>query len=90
MSDDGMRIVRGKGRRPKTSTAPRTLAQVLPGGVALIAVRVGAHLAGPAKGTFDTVLCRPFDLAAREELYLGDLIIASAQRVAVYEFEEEP
>ena len=83
-----MRIVR-TGRKPKWSTSPQNLSEVQPGLVVLIAVRVCAFLGGPVKGKRDTVLCRPFDLVKREELFIGDLVIAHCERVAVYEGSDE-
>ena len=87
--DHGMRIVRGRGRRAKTSSNPRTLHEAEAGSVVLIAVRVCAHLAGPAHGVFDHVLCRPFDLRAKRELYTSDLGIAHAERVPCYPIDDD-
>lgn len=87
--NEGMRIVRGKGQRAKVSTQPSVLAEVAQGAVVLIAVRVGAHLAGPAKGPLTTVLCRCADVATGLELYrCGDLVIAHSQLVTVWNMED--
>jgi len=86
---DGMRIVRGRGQRPKISRVPGALAEVAPGQVVLIAVRVSAHLAGPAKGAFSTTLCRLYDLGTGLENYkAGDLIIRDSHTIAVFAREE--
>lgn len=90
MSDDneGMRLVRGK--KPKYAGSPRTLDQVAPGAVVLVALRVGAHLAGPGHGPRTTALCRMFAAPNREELYVcGDLIVARADLVPVYPERED-
>jgi hypothetical protein len=83
--DDGMRIVRGRGQKPKVKNVPGALAEVAPGQVVFLAVRVAAHLAGPARGPYTTTLCRPFDLATGLEMYrVGDLIIRDSNTVPVY------
>ncbi len=87
--NEGMRIVRGKGQRAKVQAQPSVLAEVAQGAVVLIPVRVGAHLAGPAKGPLTTVLCRCADVATGLEIYrCGDLIIAHADELAVYRLED--
>lgn len=87
--DDGMRIVRGNGQRPKVARVPLTLAEAAPGSVVLVAVRVGAHLAGPAKGPYSDALVRLYDMDSLAELYSsGDLVVRQTQRVPVYTVQE--
>lgn len=90
MSDDeGMRIVRGKGKRPKLRVEPATLLEVAAGRVVFIPVRVGAHLAGPGKGPYTDVLARVYDLDTEAELYrCGDLVVRHASLVEALLLEE--
>jgi hypothetical protein len=82
-NDHGMRLIRGP--RRKYPRVPRTLIEVPPGQVVLIAVRVAAHLAGCGKGDYTDTLCRAYDVVGREELYrCGDLYVARAQLVAIH------
>jgi hypothetical protein len=89
MDDEGMRILRGKGKRPRYATNPKTLLEVEPGRVVLICVRVAAHFAGP-RGEYTDVMVRPFDYAEQMEIYgCGELYIPKCYLVATYEAEEE-
>jgi hypothetical protein len=87
--DDGMRIKRGTGQRPKVSTRPTVLSQVQVGQVVLIPVRVCAHFAGAAKGAFTCVLCRPFDPDTGVEHFHSDLVINKSHTVPVYAQDDD-
>jgi hypothetical protein len=87
--DDGMRIVRGKGKRARLKAVPSVLIEAAPGSVVYVAVRVSAHLAGP-RGDYDFTLCRLYDVAGGQELYrCGDLCVSRSDLVALYEPEEK-
>ena len=89
--DEGMRIIRGKGHRPRLAVTPVTLLQVAAGRVVFIPVRVCAHFAGPGKGPYTDVLARAYDLDAHVELYgCGDIYVARAGLVEALLLEDEP
>lgn len=93
MNDDdneGMRVlVRGRGKKAKASLYPDNLLEVEPGKVVFIAVRVATHMGGAGGGPRTDTLCRPFDLAAHEELYrCGDLYIPRSHLVGAYAWGE--
>ena len=84
-----MRIIRGKGRRPKTSPRPTNLLECEDGKVVLIPVQVRAHFAGAGRGDYSDVLIRPYHWPTRECLYgCGDLYVTRASLVPVYEVDE--
>lgn len=88
MDDEGMRIKRGTGQRPHVSKTPRSLDEVMAGEVVFVAIRIAAHLAGPARGSYSAVLARIYDVSSEQELYrCGDLVINHTQLVAIYRRE---
>lgn len=84
VNDDGegmRRVVRG--RKKVYPLHPKTLAEVEPGNVALIAVRVGSHNGPPSPDT----LCRCWSEEESDMYKCGDLVVRRSDQVKVWELE---